>query len=106
MKPAFTHCALHVHDLDPSVDFYRSYCGLQRSSKSMEKARDAWLGSQARARKTTSSWCCSAVDRREQDKDDMTHYGFGVASRDDIDKIAERGRRAGLAALGAATMSC
>lgn len=32
---------------------------------------------------------------REQDQNDMTHYGFAVASRDEIDAIAERGRRDG-----------
>jgi hypothetical protein len=30
-----------------------------------------------------------------QGEDDMTHYGFGVAAREDIDRIAERGRKEG-----------
>jgi catechol 2,3-dioxygenase-like lactoylglutathione lyase family enzyme len=29
MKPAFTHCRLHVRDLDRSIAFYRDYCGLE-----------------------------------------------------------------------------
>jgi catechol 2,3-dioxygenase-like lactoylglutathione lyase family enzyme len=32
---------------------------------------------------------------REQGKDDMTHYGFAVSSRADVDAVAERGRREG-----------
>ena len=28
MTPEFTHCALHVRDLDQSIAFYESYCGL------------------------------------------------------------------------------
>ena len=28
MTPEFTHCALHVRDLDQSIAFYQSYCGL------------------------------------------------------------------------------
>jgi hypothetical protein len=32
---------------------------------------------------------------RTQDKDDMTHYGFGVARREDVDQIAERARSEG-----------
>ena len=29
MTPEFTHCALHVCDLDESIAFYESYCGLR-----------------------------------------------------------------------------
>ena len=41
---------------------------------------------------------------RAQDKDDMTHYGFGVASRADIDEIAERARKDGICIGSRATM--
>lgn len=33
---------------------------------------------------------------REQDVDDMTHYGFGVASRAEVDRIAAQAREDGL----------
>jgi len=36
-----------------------------------------------------------AASDRSQGKDDMTHYGFAVPSRADVDAIAERGRREG-----------
>jgi catechol 2,3-dioxygenase-like lactoylglutathione lyase family enzyme len=29
MTPEFNHCALHVRDLDRSIAFYESYCGLR-----------------------------------------------------------------------------
>jgi catechol 2,3-dioxygenase-like lactoylglutathione lyase family enzyme len=29
MTPEFTHCALHVRDLDQSIAFFQSYCGLR-----------------------------------------------------------------------------
>ena len=46
MKPAFTHCALHVHDLDASIAFYRSYCGLDIVKEHGEGAgRTVWLAS-------------------------------------------------------------
>jgi lactoylglutathione lyase len=32
---------------------------------------------------------------RSQVKDDMTHYGFAIPSRADVDAIAERGRAEG-----------
>jgi catechol 2,3-dioxygenase-like lactoylglutathione lyase family enzyme len=29
MTPEFTHCALHVRDLNQSIAFYESYCALR-----------------------------------------------------------------------------
>jgi catechol 2,3-dioxygenase-like lactoylglutathione lyase family enzyme len=29
MTPQFTHCALHVRNLDESIAFCESYCGLR-----------------------------------------------------------------------------
>ena len=96
MQPAFTHCALHVRDLDRSIDFYRSYCGLEIVKQHGQgKGRVAWLASPGEEDHFVLV-LLGGGPAREQDKDDMTHYGFGVASRDDIDKIAERGRREGL----------
>jgi catechol 2,3-dioxygenase-like lactoylglutathione lyase family enzyme len=95
MKPAFTHCALHVRDLDTSIDFYRDYCGLEVVKRHGEgEGRVAWLASLGEEDHFVLV-LLGGGPAREQDKDDMTHYGFGVASREDIDAIAERGRREG-----------
>ncbi len=46
MTPAFTHCALHVRDLDKSIAFYRSYCGLEIVKEHGEReGRAVWLAS-------------------------------------------------------------
>ena len=93
-------CAISIE----SIDFYRSYCGLEIVKQHGEgKGRVAWLASPGEEDHFVLV-LLGGGPAREQDKDDMTHYGFGVASRDDIDKIAERGRREGLLHWSRATM--
>ena len=42
----FTHCALHVCDLDESITFYRSYCGLDVVREHGQgEGRTVWLAS-------------------------------------------------------------
>jgi lactoylglutathione lyase len=95
MKPAFTHCALHVRDLDPSLAFYRSYCGLEVVKEHGEGAgRTVWLASPGEAENFVLVLLGGGAARK-QDQDDMTHYGFAVASREEIDAIAARGRKEG-----------
>ena len=95
MKPAFTHCALHVRDLDQSIAFYRSYCGLEIVKEhGRAEGRTVWLASPG----AEQSFVLVLLDggpSRSQDQDDMTHYGFGVAVREDVDRIAERARGEG-----------
>jgi catechol 2,3-dioxygenase-like lactoylglutathione lyase family enzyme len=95
MKPAFTHCALHVRDLDQSIAFYRSYCGLGLVNEHGEGAgRTVWLASPGQEDNFVLVLLGDGP-AREQDQDDMTHYGFAVGSREEIDAIAERGRKDG-----------
>jgi catechol 2,3-dioxygenase-like lactoylglutathione lyase family enzyme len=95
MTPAFTHCALHVADLDASIAFYERYCGMTIVKEHGEgKSRVVWLVSPG------------AEDRfvfvllgdgpvRTPDEEDMTHYGFGVPSREDVDRIAALAKEEG-----------
>lgn len=93
MKPAFTHCALHVQDLERSIAFYRDYCGLEIVKEHGEgEGRVAWLASPGEESHFVLV-LLGGGPVREQDKDDMTHYGFGVPNREDIDRIAERARK-------------
>jgi catechol 2,3-dioxygenase-like lactoylglutathione lyase family enzyme len=95
MIPAFTHCALHVADLDQSIAFYESYCGLKIVKEHGEgKSRVVWLASPGAEDKFVLVLLGGGA-KREQDEEDMTHYGFGVAAREDIDEIAARAREEG-----------
>jgi catechol 2,3-dioxygenase-like lactoylglutathione lyase family enzyme len=95
MTPCFTHCALHVVDLDASIAFYRSYCGLEVVKEhGAGSGRTVWLASPGRADDFVLVLLGGGT-QHAQDEADMTHYGFGVPARDDVDKIAARGRAEG-----------
>jgi len=96
MTPAFTHCALHVADLDRSIAFYERYCGMSIVKEHGEgDSRVVWLASPG-AEERFVLVLLGGGPVRNQDKDDMTHYGFGVASREAIDRIAAQAKADGL----------
>lgn len=96
MAVAFTHCAMHVADLDESIAFYERYCGMSIVKEHGEgSSRVVWLASPG-AEKTFVLVLLGGGPKRDQGADDMTHYGFGVASREDIDKIAAKAKDDGL----------
>lgn len=97
MTPAFTHCALHVRDLERSIAFYRSYCGLKlvkEHGKDADAGRTVWLASPG-AESRFVLVLLGGGPAHTQDEGDMTHYGFGVPTREDVDRIAERARKEG-----------
>jgi catechol 2,3-dioxygenase-like lactoylglutathione lyase family enzyme len=92
MTVEFTHCALHVHDLDTSIAFYRDYCGLAIVKEHGEGAdRVVWMADQGEGPRFVLV-LLGGGPLRDQDEDDMTHYGFAVGSRAEVDAIAERAR--------------
>lgn len=96
MKPAFTHCALHVHDLDASISFYGRYCGMKVVRRHGEGANDAaaWLAEEGRETAFVLV-VLEGGERQERREGDMTHYGFAVGARTDIDDIARMAREDG-----------
>jgi len=95
MTPEFTHCALHVRDLDESIDFYESYCGLRIVKEHGQGGeRTVWMAN-AGERAEFVLVLLGGGHEHVQGKDEMTHYGFAVPSRADVDAIAVRGRREG-----------
>ena len=96
MQAAFTHCAMHVADLDRSIAFYERYCGMTIVKAHGEgDSRVVWLASVG-AEDSFVLVLLGGGPRRDQDAEDMTHYGFGVATREDVDKIADQARAEGL----------
>jgi len=96
MIPAFTHCALHVQDVDASISFYEQYCGMKvvHSHGSNPEERTVWMAE--KGRETEFVLVLVSGGKRQNRMDgEMTHYGFAVVSRDAVDEIAERAREAG-----------
>ena len=85
---AFTHCALQVADLDKSIDFYARYCGMEivKEHGAADK-RVVWLASPGSGDRFVLVLLGGGIVR-DQEPRDMTHYGFGVATREDVDRIA------------------
>jgi catechol 2,3-dioxygenase-like lactoylglutathione lyase family enzyme len=96
LTPAFTHCALQVLDLDESIVFYEHYCGMEVVKEHGEgQSRVVWLASPG-VEQIFVLVLLGGGQVRVQDADDMTHYGFGVASREDVDRIAAQAEADGL----------
>ncbi len=95
MKPTLTHIALHVADLEPVIEFYRSYCGLE-----VVKARGAgdhrvvWMAEPAKKDEFILVLIPGGPGR-QQVEHDYSHLGFALGSHDDVDKIAARAERDG-----------
>jgi lactoylglutathione lyase len=94
MTAEFTHCALHARDLAESIAFYESYCSLRVVKEHGHgESRTVWMANAEDAAFVLV--LLGGGPERTQAKDDMTHYGFAVRSRADVDSLAERGRREG-----------
>lgn len=94
MRPAFTHCALHVRDLEASIAFYARYCGMRVVHEHGTRERTVWMAAQGQERSFVLV-LVSGGRGHPQARDDMTHYGFAVATREEIDAIAARARAEG-----------
>jgi lactoylglutathione lyase len=96
MKTAFTHCALHVVDVDASIAFYRDFCDLKvvHSHGDDPKERTVWMAEEGREQAFVLV-LVSGGEGHSQPENDMTHYGFAVGRREDVDRVAEQGRAAG-----------
>lgn len=96
MKPVFTHCALHVQDLERSIAFYVRFCGLTVVRRHGEGTNEAvaWLAEEGRARDFVLV-LVEGGSRQNRAEDDMTHYGFAVPDREAVDRLAEEARGAG-----------
>ncbi|MEG6510135.1 VOC family protein [Methyloligella sp. 2.7D] len=91
----FTHCALHVSDLEASIAFYQDYCGMRLANEhGAGPERTVWLASPGSERRFVLV-LLGGGPGHTQDQSDMTHYGFAVSAREDIDAIAARAKQEG-----------
>jgi catechol 2,3-dioxygenase-like lactoylglutathione lyase family enzyme len=97
MRPALTHIALHVRDLDATVRFYETQCELHcvhRRGDPSQKGAVAWLAEHGREREFILVLISGGPTRSVQGND-FSHLGFAVDSKETVDRIAARGQAAG-----------
>jgi catechol 2,3-dioxygenase-like lactoylglutathione lyase family enzyme len=92
MAPSLTHLALHTPDIDATVAFYESYCGLGRSHVRGEgDDRVVWLAESGRETRLVLV-LIDGGPGRSQASGDYSHLGFGLSSDREVDRIADRAR--------------
>lgn len=100
-----THIALHVADLDRSVDFYTRFVGMRlvniRDDKETNQ-RTAWVTSQSEGAPLDFVIVLLCGDpslfggaQPQAPIGPVSHLGFDVPSRAEVDAFAERAREAG-----------
>ncbi|OMG69293.1 glyoxalase/bleomycin resistance/dioxygenase family protein [Stutzerimonas balearica] len=95
MRPALTHLALHVADLDACIAFYQRFCGMQVFHERAGKgSRIVWMAEPGREREFIFVIMPGGTDRQLA-ADDYSHFGFALASRAEVDAIADLAREAG-----------
>ena len=87
MPPRWTHITINVSDLNRSVDFYTSLCGLSIvRDRRLEGRHNVWLGP---ATPSGQDPTFVLVIVQDQVKAKLDHFGFQCDSRDEVDRIAE-----------------
>ncbi len=89
MKPKLTHIALLVSNVDKTADFYIKYCGLKVLHRRVDPKtgfRVIWLGQD-------KNFVIVAMESNKKPVQSMakplSHLGFAMNSREEVDQIAE-----------------
>lgn len=93
--PRMTHVALHVRDLDACVEFYSDCCGMNvihRREAGLK--RIVWMAEPGRETDFIFVLMDKGDDLQLADTD-YRHFGFAMASREDVDSIARLGAKLG-----------
>ena len=94
-RPSLTHIALQVRHLDATIAFYREYCGLEIVHDRTDRStRIVWLAERGRARDFILVLMPGGTGRTPA-VDDYSHLGFALASRAEVDAIAQRAKAEG-----------
>ncbi len=91
MPTRWTHITINVSDLDRSVDFYTTVCGLSIvRDRRAEGRHNVWLGAAAIAGEDPAFVLVMVQD---EVKARLDHFGFQCDSREEVERIAELARR-------------
>ena len=90
MPPRWTHITINCSDIDASVEFYTSFCGLEIvRDRRLEGRHNVWLGPQPKAGEDPTF---ILVIVQDEVKARLDHFGFQCDSRAEVDQLAERAR--------------
>jgi catechol 2,3-dioxygenase-like lactoylglutathione lyase family enzyme len=96
MRPALTHVALGVRDLDRTIAFYRRHVGLHVVHERVDGGmRVVWLAERESDVDFVIVLLPVPVEPKRQ-PGTLQHLGFAVASRDEVDSAAAAARAEGL----------
>jgi lactoylglutathione lyase len=91
MPPRWTHITINVSDLNRSVEFYTSLCGLSIvRDRRLEGRHNVWLGP---ATPSGQNPIFVVVVVQDEVKARLDHFGFQCESRAEVDRIAELARQ-------------
>jgi lactoylglutathione lyase len=91
MPTRWTHITINCSDLDASVDFYTSLCGLSIvRDRRLEGRHNVWLGP---ATKPGEDPLFVLVIVQDEVKARLDHFGFQCASRAEVDRIVAQARQ-------------
>ena len=94
MPPRWTHITITVSDLDRSVDFYRSVCGLDVvRDRRLEGGGTVWLGYEPPEGQHPEY---VLVLMHGEVTDRLDHFGFQCDAREEIDAIAREAEALGI----------
>jgi len=98
MATRWTHITINCSDIDASVEFYTSFCGLSIvRDRRLEGRHNVWLGPQTSPREDP---VFVLVIVQDEVKARLDHFGFQCDSRAEVDRIAERARQQNILAQG------
>jgi len=91
MPPRWTHITINCRDIDASVEFYTSLCGLSIvRDRRVEGRHNVWLGP---VTKPGEDPTFVLVIVQDEVKARLDHFGFQCDSRGEVDQIAEWARQ-------------
>lgn len=91
MPPRWTHITINASNLDRSVEFYTSFCGLSIvRDRRAEGRHNVWLGPPT---PEGNDPIFVLVIVQDEVKFRLDHFGFQCESRAEVDRIAEVARR-------------
>lgn len=92
MRPTLTHLALHVPDLDACIAFYTRFCGMRMFHERPGKgSRIVWMAEPGKEREFIFVIMPGGMDRSLAEND-YSNFGFAMASREEVDAVAELAR--------------